>query len=79
MTEAQLAGVITQIPIAELISLLTAISNRNYGQFQQLENSFVANYGTEVWEEYFNFRLLPALDSASNQWLLDQLLGQQRN
>ncbi|MFB2833777.1 hypothetical protein [Floridanema evergladense] len=79
MTEAQLAEVITQIPIAELIYLLNAISKRNYAQFQVLENLFVANYGIEVWEEYFNFRLLPALDSASNQWLLDRLLDKQRN
>ena len=74
MTESQLMATITQIPVSELISLLTAISNRDYPHFEQLGSRFADRYGVEPWEEYFNFRLLPVLDSASNNWLLEQML-----
>ncbi|MBD1935609.1 MULTISPECIES: hypothetical protein [Cyanophyceae] len=74
MTESQIMATITQIPVSELISLLTAISNRDYSQFEQLESRFADRYGIEAWEEYFNFRLLPVLDNASNNWLLEQML-----
>jgi hypothetical protein len=75
MSEAQLLATISQIPVNELISFLAAISNRNYPQFEQLGSQFATSYGVEVWEEYFNFRLLPALDNASSNWLLQQTLG----
>lgn len=75
MTENQLLSAVSQIPIAELISLLTAISNRDYLKFTQLESNFVTQHGVEVWEEYFNFRLLSSLDSASSNWLLEQKIG----
>lgn len=59
----------TQIPLSKLIVMLTAVNNRDYFQFRQLEKSFVAQYGIEVWESFFNFRLLPALDQPSSNWL----------
>ncbi len=70
MTEVQ--ATTTQIPISELITMLTAISERNYVQFRQLEAMFVSRYGVEVWQEFFNFRLLPGLDKPSSNWLLVQ-------
>jgi hypothetical protein len=70
MTEVQ--ATTTQIPVSELITMLSAISERNYAQFQQLESAFVSRYGVEVWQEFFNFRLLPGLDKPSSNWLLVQ-------
>ncbi len=70
MTEAQLSA--TQIPINDLIDMLAAIGNRNYPRFQELENAFVSQHNEEVWQEVFNFRLLPALDKSASQWLLVQ-------
>lgn len=74
MSEAQLLSAVSQISVAELISFLIAVSDRDYSRFSQSESNFVAQYGVEVWEEYFNFRLLPSLDSASSNWLLEQFL-----
>lgn len=70
MTEAQLSA--TQIPINDIIDMLAAIGNRNYARFQELENAFVSQHNEEVWQEVFNFRLLPALDKPASQWLLVQ-------
>jgi hypothetical protein len=62
----------TQVPVSVVIPMFTAISDRQWGQFKNLEFDFVSQYGVEVWEEVFNFRLLPALDKDSNRWLLIQ-------
>lgn len=70
MTEAQITA--TQIPVSDLIELLTAIGNQNYPRFQELENAFVSQHGEEVWQEVFNCRILPVLDKSTNQWLLVQ-------
>ncbi len=70
MTEAQIAA--TQIPVNDLIELLTAIGNRSYLKFQELEKAFVSQHGEEVWQEVFNFRILPVLDKSTSQWLLTQ-------
>ena len=59
MTEAQLTA--TKIPVNNLIDMLAAIGNRDYSRFQELEQVFVSQYGEEVWQEVFNFRVLPAL------------------
>lgn len=75
MDKVQLPNAISSIPLAELISLLSAIGERDYSQFTLLEDNFVVQYGTEVWEEYFNFRLLPALDDLSSNWLLEKMVG----
>jgi len=62
----------TSIPITTIIPMFTAIGDRSWEQFKELEQAFVNEYGVSVWEEVFNFRLLPALDKDSNRWLLVQ-------
>lgn len=37
-----------QIPVSEILPLITAIANRDYPQFQQLEVDFAAKYGVEI-------------------------------
>jgi hypothetical protein len=61
-----------QVPVTTVISMLVAIAERNWQQFKNLEFSFVDQYGIDVWEEVFNFRLKPALDKDSDKWLLIQ-------
>lgn len=70
MTEAQLTA--TRIPVKEIVGMLTAIGNKDYAQFQELEQAFVFQHGEEVWQEVFNFRVLSALDKLASQWLLAQ-------
>lgn len=62
----------TLVPVNTVIAMLTAISNRNWAQFKELEAEFVDKYGIEVWEDVFNFRVKPALDKDSDRWLLIQ-------
>ncbi|MFM6074330.1 MAG: hypothetical protein ACKPCI_18095 [Dolichospermum sp.] len=62
----------TQVPINTIVPMLTAISDRNWEQFKKLERDFVNQYGVDVWEDVFNFRLKPALDKDSDRWLLVQ-------
>jgi uncharacterized protein (UPF0371 family) len=62
----------TQIPVSELIPMLTAISDRNWERFKQVEKKFVIEHGVEAWEDFFAFRLKPALDKDSDRWLLVQ-------
>lgn len=66
----------TQVPITTIVPMLTAISDRNWQQFKNLEADFVSQYGVDVWEEVFNFRLKPALDKDSDRWLLIQWCSQ---
>lgn len=73
MTEAQLTA--TKIPVNDLIDMLAAIGNRNYSRFQQLEQAFVSQHSEEIWQEVFNFRVLPALDKPASQWLLAQWMS----
>jgi hypothetical protein len=61
-----------QVPVTTVISMLVAIAERNWQQFKNLEFNFVDQYGVDVWEEVFNFRLKPALDKDSDKWLLIQ-------
>ncbi len=70
MSKAQATA--TQIPVSDLIPMLTAISERNYTRFQELEQEFASLHGVETWQEVFNFRVLPALDKPASQWLLIQ-------
>lgn len=67
MSEATLS-----ISITELIPMLTAIAERNWEKFQEVEKQFVSRHGIEAWEEFFAFRLKPALDKDSDRWLLVQ-------
>ncbi|HLO87985.1 MAG TPA: hypothetical protein VK203_23690 [Nostocaceae cyanobacterium] len=62
----------TLIPVSIIIDMLTAINNRNWQQFKDLEINFAQEHGVEVWQDVFNFRLLPALDKDSKSWLLVQ-------
>ncbi|MDJ0677328.1 MAG: hypothetical protein QNJ36_18435 [Calothrix sp. MO_167.B42] len=66
---------ITQIPVSELIPMLSAISDRNWEKFQGVEKEFVAKHGVEAWEDFFADRLKPALDKDSDRWLLAQWCG----
>lgn len=63
---------ITQIPVSELIPMLTAIAERNWERFKEVEKQFVAQHGIEAWEDFFAQRLKPALDKESDRWLLVQ-------
>lgn len=62
----------TIIPLTALIPMLTAISDRDYPRFKELEIDFASSHGVNVWEDVFNFRLMPVLDKESNRWLLIQ-------
>jgi hypothetical protein len=62
----------TQIPVSELIPMLTAISERNWERFKEVEKQFVTQHSIEAWEDFFAFRLKPALDKESDRWLLVQ-------
>ncbi len=62
----------TLVPVNIVINMLTAIADRNWEQFKDLESEFVSQYGVEIWEDVFNFRLKPALDKDSDRWLLVQ-------
>lgn len=61
-----------QIPVSELIPILTAIAERNWLGFKEVEKQFVTKHGIDVWEDFFAFRLKPALDKESDRWLLVQ-------
>ncbi|MBO0348145.1 hypothetical protein J0895_03315 [Phormidium pseudopriestleyi FRX01] len=63
-----------KVPLKQMISLLESIESSNYSLFQDLEKAFIAKYGIEVWEEYFNFHLLPSLDDLSKTWLFQKML-----
>lgn len=65
----------TLVPVSVVISMLSAISDRNWERFKELEADFVSQYGVEIWEDVFNFRLKPALDKESDRWLLIQWCG----
>ncbi|BDA66535.1 hypothetical protein RIVM261_053500 [Rivularia sp. IAM M-261] len=62
----------TLVPVSTIISMLTAINERSWSRFKELEREFVNQHGVEVWEDVFNFRVLPALDKESNRWFLIQ-------
>ncbi|MDZ8035883.1 hypothetical protein [Nostoc sp. DedSLP04] len=68
--------VAAEVSITAIIPMLTAIANRQWEQFKELEADFVSQYGVEVWQEVFNFRLKPALDKDSDRWLLIQWCGE---
>ncbi|AFZ26079.1 hypothetical protein Cylst_3968 [Cylindrospermum stagnale PCC 7417] len=60
------------ISVSELIPMLTAIVDRNWESFKEVEKQFVTRHGIEAWEEFFAFRLKPSLDKDSDRWLLIQ-------
>ncbi|BAY13746.1 hypothetical protein [Calothrix sp. NIES-2098] len=66
----------SEMPVSVIIPIFTAISDRQWEKFQELEANFVLQHGVEVWQEVFNFRIKPALDKESDRWLLIQWCGQ---
>ena len=60
------------ISVVELIPMLSAIADRSWDKFKELEKQFVSKYGVEEWEDFFDFRLKPALDKESDRCLLIQ-------
>jgi hypothetical protein len=60
-----------QIPVSTIISILTAINDRDYARFKELQTTFVEQHGIEVWQDVFQCRVVPALDQQSNRWLLN--------
>ncbi|RCJ26195.1 hypothetical protein A6770_26655 [Nostoc minutum NIES-26] len=67
-----MSEIATQIPVSELIPMLIAIRDRNWERFKEVEKQFVTKHGVEAWEDFFAFRLKPALDPESDRWLLVQ-------
>lgn len=67
MTEAA-----TLVPISQLTPMFTAIGDKDYSEFKKLELAFAEQHGVEIWEDVFNFRVLPALDKEAKSWLLVQ-------
>jgi hypothetical protein len=55
-----------------MVKVGDAIAQRNWAKFKELEKEFIAQHGVEKWEEFFAFRLKPALDKDSERWLLIQ-------
>ncbi|MEH2370270.1 hypothetical protein [Nostoc sp.] len=72
----RITPVAAQVSITTILPMLTAIANRQWQQFKELEANFVSQYGVEVWQDVFNFRLKPALDKDSGRWLLIQWCGE---
>ncbi len=56
----------------ELIPILTTIAGRDWEGFKEVEKQFITKYGIEEWQEFFAYRLKPALDKESDKWLLVQ-------
>lgn len=67
-----MSNIATQIPVNELIPILTAIAARDWEGFKEAEKQFVTKYGVEEWQDFFAYRLKPALDENSDKWLLIQ-------
>lgn len=53
-----------------LLPVLTAISDRDWVRFKELEVSFANAHGIETWADVFNFRIMPALEPEAKRWLL---------
>ncbi|MGJ5634071.1 hypothetical protein [Nostoc sp. LEGE 12450] len=60
----------TLMPLSTFIPVLTAISDRDWVRFKELEISFANAHGVETWADVFNFRIMPALEPEAKRWLL---------
>jgi hypothetical protein len=58
------------IPLSTFIQVLTAISDRDWVRFKELEVSFANAHGIETWADVFNWRIMPALEPEAKRWLL---------
>lgn len=63
---------ILDVPVSELIPILTAIAARDWEGFKKLEEQFVTKYGAKEWQAFFADRLKPLLDKESDNWFLTQ-------
>lgn len=66
----------TLIPLSAFIPVFTAISDRNWSRFKELEREFAGNHGVETWADVLNFRIMPALEPEAKRWLLVQRCSQ---
>ncbi|WYL99892.1 MAG: hypothetical protein ACSI46_29975 [Gloeotrichia echinulata DVL01] len=66
----------TLIPLGTVIPVFTAISDRNWLRFKELELEFANNHGVETWADIFNFRIIPALEPEAKKWVLVQKCSQ---
>ncbi|WYL94276.1 MAG: hypothetical protein HEQ35_10775 [Gloeotrichia echinulata IR180] len=66
----------TLIPLGTVIPVFTAISDRNWSRFKELELEFANNHGVETWADIFNFRIIPALEPEAKKWVLVQKCSQ---
>ncbi|MHC5863075.1 hypothetical protein [Nostoc sp.] len=60
----------TLMPLSTFIPVLTAISDRDWVRFKELEVSFANAHGIETWADVFNWRIMPALEPEAKRWLL---------
>lgn len=60
----------TLMPLSTFIPVLTAISDRDWVRFKELEISFANAHGVETWADVFNWRIMPALEPEAKRWLL---------
>jgi hypothetical protein len=60
----------TLMPLSTFIPVLTAISDRDWVRFKELEVSFANAHGVETWADVFNWRIMPALEPEAKRWLL---------
>jgi hypothetical protein len=66
----------TLLPLSTFLHIFTAISDRNWQHFKQLEREFAGNHGVETWADVLNFRIMPALEPDAKTWLLVQRCSQ---
>lgn len=52
----------TLIPLSTFIPIFTAISDRNWLRFKELELESADNHAVETWADIFNFRIMPVLE-----------------
>jgi len=60
----------TLMPLSTFIPIFTAISDRDWVRFKELEVSFANAHGIETWADVFNWRIMPALEPEAKRWLL---------
>ncbi|BBD71049.1 hypothetical protein NIES4072_74860 [Nostoc commune NIES-4072] len=66
----------TLMPLSTFIPVFTAISDRDWVRFKELEVSFANAHGVETWADVFNWRIMPALEPEAKRWLLVQKCSQ---
>lgn len=67
-----MAETILDVPIRELIPILSTVAARDWEGFKKVEEQFVTKYGAKEWQDFFADRLKPLLDKESDNWFLTQ-------